>query len=329
MKKIIKNKISKNNSNINNKKSEILNTNCKEDNSHINNTISIKELFSLSFLKDFKWYEWALIICMTIAQVIVSILTETNVGIAIFNYTISLAGFLYVVCASRCSFWIFIFGLYQPIGYGIICLTSGIYGEMLVNFAYFAPMQIVGMSLWIKNYILKKNQQTLDNTLVYVKRLKPKDYLIILPIVAVCYVAVYFILTLLNGQRLPYLDAFISVLCILGTLLLTLRYIENWYVYLLVNLSSTVLWGISIFQDDISAPFMFILYITYTLYSIIGLFEWRKFVKLETQNNDNTSNTTTAKTDDKNTKTSPSNITQSVNTNVADIDNDNNTRNSE
>lgn len=71
-----------------------------------NNTskVSIKELFSLSFLKDFKWYEWALIACMTIAQIIVSILTETNVGIAIFNYTISLAGFLYVVCASRCSF---------------------------------------------------------------------------------------------------------------------------------------------------------------------------------------------------------------------------------
>ena len=270
-----------------------------------NNTskVSIKELFSLSFLKDFKWYEWALIACMTIAQIIVSILTETNVGIAIFNYTISLAGFLYVVCASRCSFWIFIFGLYQPIGYGIVCLTSGVYGEMLVNFAYFAPMQVVGMSLWIKNYLIKKNQPNVDNTLVNVKRLRPKDYLIILPIVAVCYVAVYFILALLNGQRLPYLDAFISVLCILGTLLLTLRYVENWYVYLIVNLSSSVLWGISMFQDDVSAPFMFILYITYTLYSVIGLFEWRKFAKLEAQvqndNANNSSQTTINENDDK------------------------------
>ena len=109
--------------------------------------VSIKELFSLSFLKDFKWYEWAIIACMTIAQLIASILTETNAGIAIFNYTISLAGFLYVVCASRCSFWIFIFGLYQPIGYGIVCLTSGVYGEMIVNFAYFVPMQIIGIAL--------------------------------------------------------------------------------------------------------------------------------------------------------------------------------------
>lgn len=200
---------------------------------------------------------------------------------------------------------------------------------MLVNFAYFAPMQVVGMSLWIKNYLIKKNQPNVDNTLVNVKRLRPKDYLIILPIVAVCYVAVYFILTLLNGQRLPYLDAFISVLCILGTLLLTLRYVENWYIYLIVNLSSSVLWGISMFQDDVSAPFMFILYITYTLYSVIGLFEWRKFAKLEAQenNSNSNSNSTSTNTNDIATQISLTNKAQSVKTNDAFcIDNENNNK---
>ena len=242
-----------------------------------------KELFSLSFLKDFKWYEWTIIGCMTLAQLLLTIFTETQVGTAIFNYTLSLVGFLYVVFASRCSFWIFILGFYQPIAYGLVCLNAHIYGEMIVNFAYFAPMQIVGIILWLQNYKKQQSTPNANNSVVTVKKLKTKQYYIFVPIIIVSYVALYFILSAINGQRLPYLDALISIMCIVGTMLLTLRYIENWYAYLIVNSVSCFQWLLLTIDGDTTAPYMFILYLAYTLYSVIGLIKWNRYAKQNKQ----------------------------------------------
>ncbi len=242
-----------------------------------------ENFFSFNFIKDMKWYEWLIILAMTIAELFVAIFDETNVGSAIFNYSITLAGFLYLVCAARCSFWIFILGFYQPIAYGFVCLNAQVYGEMIINFAYFAPMQIVGIILWLKN--AKKQQVDTSTRIekVEIKTLKPKQYLWLVPVVIAIYFVLYFILTKLNGQRLPYLDALISVGYVLGTLLLTLRYVENWYVYLVVNALSCVLWILLAVQGNGDAWYIFILDIAYLLYTIIGLVQWRKYAKHDKQ----------------------------------------------
>ncbi len=250
-----------------------------------------ENFFSFDFIKDMKWYEWLIIFAMTIAELFVAIFDETNVGSAIFSYSITLAGFLYLVCAARCSFWIFILGFYQPIAYGFVCLNAQVYGEMIINFAYFAPMQIVGAILWFKN--AKKNKFTSDTPRVEkveIKTLKPKQYLWLVPVVIATYIILYFILTKLNGQRLPYLDALISVGYTLGTLLLTLRYVENWYVYLVVNALSCVLWVILAVQGNGDAWYIFILDIAYLLYTIIGLVQWRKYAKLDKQTESDSNN---------------------------------------
>ena len=237
---------------------------------------TLKEVFSLSFVKDLKWYEWVIIAMMAISQLILTILTEINAGSAIFNFSISLAGFLYLVCASRCSFWIFVFGLYQPLAYGFVCLNNGLYGEMLVNFAYFAPIQLLGIFLWLNNY--KRRSSILCENL-YVRRLSRKSYYILIPLVLVTFVLIYFVLTKLNGQRLPILDAFISTMSLLGTGLLTLRYVENWIAYLVVNISSLALWIVLAIEGSGDAPYFLILNIAYVIYSLIGLTKWGKAVK--------------------------------------------------
>ena len=231
----------------------------------------LKTVFSLSFVKELRWFEWLIIAIMTITQLLLTIFTETNVANAVFNYSISLAGFLYVVCATRCSFWIFVFGLYQPLAYGFVCMNAQVYGEMIVNFAYFAPMQFIGIVLWFKNYFQNKQQPTIE-----IKSLKSKQYLYLIPILVFAYVGVYFLLTLVDGQRFPYLDAFISVMSIVGTLLLTLRYKENWYAYLFVNVVSSIMWLLLTINGNLDAPYILTLNVAYVLYSVIGLFKWSK-----------------------------------------------------
>jgi nicotinamide mononucleotide transporter len=73
-----------------------------------------------------------------------------------------------------------------------------------------------------------------------------------------------------TNQSLPYLDAFISIFGILATYLTTEKQIENWIIWIFVNLSSIILFSEQ--KLYLSAY----LYGAYLLLSIIGLIQWNK-----------------------------------------------------
>jgi nicotinamide mononucleotide transporter len=73
-----------------------------------------------------------------------------------------------------------------------------------------------------------------------------------------------------TNQSLPYLDAFISIFGILATYLTTVKQIENWIIWIFVNLSSIILFSEQ--KLYLSAY----LYGAYLLLSIIGLIQWNK-----------------------------------------------------
>jgi len=73
-----------------------------------------------------------------------------------------------------------------------------------------------------------------------------------------------------TNQSLPYLDAFISIFGILATYLTMEKQIENWIIWIFVNLSSIILFSEQ--KLYLSAY----LYGAYLLLSIIGLIQWNK-----------------------------------------------------
>jgi nicotinamide mononucleotide transporter len=73
-----------------------------------------------------------------------------------------------------------------------------------------------------------------------------------------------------TNQSLPYWDAFISIFGILATYLTTEKQIENWIIWIFVNLSSIILFSEQ--KLYLSAY----LYGAYLLLSIIGLIQWNK-----------------------------------------------------
>lgn len=75
--------------------------------------------------------------------------------------------------------------------------------------------------------------------------------------------------------NLPVLDATTTSFAIIATILLTLRYIDNWYYWLIINPMYIYIYL------KVEAPVFAAMMILYTLMAGIGLYNWNKIRKLE------------------------------------------------
>ena len=74
----------------------------------------------------------------------------------------------------------------------------------------------------------------------------------------------------IDGQEMPYFDAFIAVFCVLATYLTTKIIIENWYYWILLNLLSMILFHYNqLYLTEL-------LFFANLLLSIFGLIHWKK-----------------------------------------------------
>ena len=77
------------------------------------------------------------------------------------------------------------------------------------------------------------------------------------------------------------LDAVVMILNIAGQVLMSLAFMEQWYIWLLVNISSISLWSVAVINcaGSGNAAVMLIKYVFYLLNSINGLRIWLSLSK--------------------------------------------------
>lgn len=109
--------------------------------------------------------------------------------------------------------------------------------------------------------------------------------------------ALYLILLYVDGAKLAagkidsvdkskiLLDAVVMILNIAGQVLMSLAFMEQWYIWLLVNISSISLWSVAVINGAGSgnAAVMLIKYVFYLLNSINGLRIWLSLSKRRSQ----------------------------------------------
>jgi len=105
-----------------------------------------------------------------------------------------------------------------------------------------------------------------------VTRLKLKTGLILVVVFVLLYIAMYMILTRLTDSPVPMRDSFITSLSIIATWMLARKIYEHWYLWIVVNFVSAIL-----FLNRGLYPTV-ILYVVYGVMSFAGLVEWKKSI---------------------------------------------------
>ena len=80
------------------------------------------------------------------------------------------------------------------------------------------------------------------------------------------------------GGNQVILDSITSILGYIGIYLMSNKYIEQWSVWIIANLSNVILWIMLTIEDMTNLP-VFLMWMIYFINSVYGYLLWRKYNK--------------------------------------------------
>ena len=235
-----------------------------------------------------KWFNTFILVGMAVVTVVVTAIkfqgAESGRAMLVISAVGSLMGVLSTVCAANGRILTFLFGFIDVTIYGVMCLIGTRYGNAALHLLYFLPMQFVGYFQWRKRGAEEKKK-------VQARRLDGKQWLLYGGIFLVGLVVAYFILSALDKTEaagvvkwLVAMDAFSMMCNIIGQYLLSTAYMDQWYFWIGVNVSTIIMWVLTLRQEPGSsyALIYVVKYSFYLLNSLNGLRIWLNLSRPET-----------------------------------------------
>lgn len=219
-----------------------------------------------TFFADWTMFEKCWLALSTITMVALSLIWGDS-PLALLS---GLAGIISVVLCAKGKILNYAFGLVQAVTYAFLCFEQHIYGEVMYNILM-VPIIIIGFLSW------KKNMAD-GNSEVKARNLTAKGWAILI-VASIASVAGYCgILNLLGGE-FALVDTTSTVLSLIASLLMVARYSEQWFMWVIVNVVSVVLWLLVLIKGDMSAVTLLVMWTAYLFNSTYGYINWRKMAK--------------------------------------------------
>jgi nicotinamide mononucleotide transporter len=95
-------------------------------------------------------------------------------------------------------------------------------------------------------------------------------------IIAAVWATIYWLLVTFTNSNVPLADSFTTALSIVGIWALAHKYLEQWFIWIAVDVVTSVLY----FYKDI--PFKASLYAIYVVIAVFGYIKWRRMMQPST-----------------------------------------------
>ena len=180
-------------------------------------------------------------------------------------------GLAYILLEYKASIWMWAVGFaMQALGI-VLYYQKGLYADCGMEF-YYLSMTVYGYWKW------KTHPQPLSVEGGGIKSLLPslnKEKLGVgLLIIATIWAAIYWLLVTFTNSNVPLADSFTTALSIVGIWALAHKYLEQWFIWIVVDVVTSVLY----FYKDI--PFKASLYALYVIIAIFGYIKLRKMINV-------------------------------------------------
>ena len=199
-------------------------------------------------------------------------------------------GLAYILLEYRASVWMWAVGfLMQALGIALY-YQKGLYADCGMEF-YYLSMTVYGWWRWVKASPSPSEGGDVENADATISAQTgtstppPPEGLgeaihhfprrLVLPwllIIAAVWAVIYWVLVTFTNSSVPLADSFTTALSIVGIWALAHKYLEQWFIWIAVDVVTSVLY----FYKDI--PFKASLYALYVVIAIMGYFKWRRLM---------------------------------------------------
>jgi nicotinamide mononucleotide transporter len=188
----------------------------------------------------------------------------------------AVTGIIYVFLEIRQTIWLWPVGIITSAVYIWVFFTSKFYADMSLQ-GYYLVISILGWYWWAKGtgqsaQGTRNNEAGEENETLQVTRLKLRTGVILSVVFILIYAIMWLVLTRLTDSPVPVRDSFITSLSIVATWMLARKIYEHWFLWIVVNFVSAVLFLTRGLYPTV------ILYIFYGIMSFAGLVAWKKTI---------------------------------------------------
>ena len=183
-------------------------------------------------------------------------------------------GIVYLWQEYHASIHLWITSIIMPAIYLYVYYNAGLYADFGINI-YYLVIALYGWLAWRYNFSIrgrKSNSKELTISHIEKKRI---------PILAVLFlllwVGITLILTNFTDSTVPLTDAFTTSLSIVGMYMLARKYVEQWCVWLVVDIVSSTLY---VYKE---LYFTAALYAVYAIIAIFGYRKWKQMINYENE----------------------------------------------
>ncbi len=178
----------------------------------------------------------------------------------------TIIGVIYLWLEYKASIYLWIASIIMPAIYIFVYHKAGLYADMGINI-YYLVIAFYGWVTWKYGRRPTNSENNKESELEIShtpKRLYP---LFVITAIAI-WMAIAWILSTFTDSNVPCFDAFTTALSIIGMYMLAQKYVEQWWVWLAVDLVSS---GLYIYKE---LYFTAALYAIYTIIAIFGYYKW-------------------------------------------------------
>lgn len=185
-------------------------------------------------------------------------------------------GLAYILLELRASSWMWVVGIVmQALGI-VLYYQKGLYADCGMEFYYLA-MSVYGLWRWqaaVHTHTDKRTNKSAETpttirslfSSAHDRRLAMLGALVFV----LLWAFIYWLLVTFTDSTVPLADSFTTALSIIGMWALAHKYLEQWFVWIAVDIVTSVLY----FYKDI--PFKASLYALYVVIAVMGYVSWRK-----------------------------------------------------
>lgn len=187
-----------------------------------------------------------------------------------------MTGLWCVILVAKGRIFNYYIGIINVLGYGYIAYHYALWGEVMLNIGYFLPMQFVGLYIWMKN----KDPKVKDK--VEVKFLSNPGR-IQWAIISAAAVSAYAVVLDIMGDPVPVLDSTSTILSIIAMILMAWRYMEQWVLWIVVDIVSVWMWILVLQKQGTNDMAMLVMWSAYLVNAIYGFYAWINMYKEQNQ----------------------------------------------
>ena len=183
-----------------------------------------------------------------------------------------ITGVIYLWLEYRASIYLWIAGIIMPAIYLSVYYNAGLYADFGINI-YYLLIAIYGWVAWKTGFTLFGSKEPKKE--LRISHTPHRRWIKVAVAFVVAMLLIAYILISHTDSTVPWSDSFTTALSIVGMWMLARKYIEQWWVWCVVDVASSALY---IYKG---LHFTAILYAVYAIIAIFGYFKWKKLMQNE------------------------------------------------